>query len=139
MEMRDNSYEAFQNTISSASIQLTIFNSFLLEIPHQQICKDHYRAAWPLLLLACSVWTRQREAEERDRTNPNALRTRGPARTRRLYLMLGISLESLCNTQHYSMDDRPAQVRNFRGHPLHLTLTGENFQITDYTYGKQQG
>ncbi|KAL3097039.1 hypothetical protein niasHS_002755 [Heterodera schachtii] len=80
-----------------------------------EICKSYYSSAWPLLLLACSVWVRQRE-DEIGTHRPNPRRIGGtddrpaPEMCDQLHLMVGICLEFLCNNRQYSADDRPIQL-----------------------------
>jgi HEAT repeat-containing protein 5 len=78
----------------------------------QQICKDHYRASWPLILLACSVWVNQRETEYSSNSATTTTRPHNRAKgdDARLYLMLGICLDSLCSNRQYSADQRPAHI-----------------------------
>uniref|UniRef100_A0A914GR10 HEAT repeat-containing protein 5B n=1 Tax=Globodera rostochiensis TaxID=31243 RepID=A0A914GR10_GLORO len=79
-----------------------------------EICKNYYRSAWPLLLLACSVWVRQREDEiGTHQPNPRRIGISGRVprgMTDQLHLMVGICLEFLCNNRQYSTDDRPTQL-----------------------------
>uniref|UniRef100_A0A915D0I2 HEAT repeat-containing protein 5B n=1 Tax=Ditylenchus dipsaci TaxID=166011 RepID=A0A915D0I2_9BILA len=59
-------------------------------------CKEYYRNSWPPILLATSIWLRRNNFE---------IGEKGERREARFHLMVGMCVESLCNSRNHTLND----------------------------------